>query len=94
MDEPIVTDDKCLIMGGLTMITRKQHIGEWMQGQTQSKPHYFKPTADSGRKGSGGQGGQRRKTTKEWQSMLATAISEEQKKLLAAIASSELEITQ
>ena len=76
------------------MIARKQHIGEWIQRRTQSKPHYFKPMADSARKGSGGQGGQRTMTTKEWQSMLATANAEEQKKLLAAIASSELEISQ
>ncbi|MGK8437215.1 hypothetical protein ACRS3X_07665 [Ectopseudomonas hydrolytica] len=68
--------------------------GEWIQGLTQSKPHYFKPMAGSGSKGSGGQGGQRTMTTKEWQSMLATANAEEQKKLLAARASGELRITQ
>jgi len=50
--------------------------------------------AGSGSKGSGGQGGQRTMTTKEWQSMLATANAEEQKKMLAARASGELRITQ
>lgn len=68
--------------------------GEWIQGLTQSKPHYFKPMAGSGSKGSGGQGGQRTMTTKEWQSMLATANAEEQKKMLAARASGELRIAQ
>ena len=68
--------------------------GEWIQGLTQSKPHYFKPMAGSGSKGSGGQGGQRTMTTKEWQSMLATANAEDQKKMLAARASGELRISQ
>lgn len=68
--------------------------GEWIQGLTQTKPHYFKVQAGSGSKGSGGQGGQRTMTTKEWQSMLATANAEDQKKMLAARASGELRITQ
>ncbi|MFP8003895.1 hypothetical protein ACLHTJ_04385 [Pseudomonas aeruginosa] len=67
---------------------------EWIQGLTQTKPHYFKLQAGSGSKGNGTQGGQRTVTTKEWQSLLATANAEEQKKLLSARASGELRITQ
>jgi hypothetical protein len=68
--------------------------GEWIQSLTQTKPHYFKLQAGSGSKGNGTQGGQRTVTTKEWQSLLATANAEEQKKLLSARASGELRITQ
>ncbi|WP_145279551.1 hypothetical protein [Pseudomonas sp. URMO17WK12:I11] len=68
--------------------------GEWIQGLTQTKPHYFKHQAGSGSKGNGSQGGQRTVSTKEWQSLLASANQEEQKKLLAARASGELRISQ
>lgn len=68
--------------------------GEWIQSLTHEKPHYYKQMAGSGSKGGSGQGGQRTMTTKEWQTMLATANAEEQKKMLAARASGELRITQ
>ncbi|HHG4904354.1 TPA: hypothetical protein ACPWGP_003394 [Pseudomonas aeruginosa] len=68
--------------------------GEWIQSLTQTKPHYFKLQAGSGSKGNGSQGGQRTVTMKEWQSLLATATGDEQKKLLSARASGELRITQ
>ncbi|AXQ47707.1 hypothetical protein DZC31_10205 [Stenotrophomonas rhizophila] len=68
--------------------------GEWIQGLTQTKPHYFKVQAGSGSKGNANQGGQRTMTTKDWQTALATASAEEQKKMLAARAAGELRITQ
>ncbi|MFG0756166.1 hypothetical protein ACF8O8_25690 [Pseudomonas sp. TYF_14] len=68
--------------------------GEWIQGLTQTKPHYFKPQAGSGSKGNGSLGDQRTVTTKEWQSLLASATGEEQKKLLAARASGAVRIAQ
>ncbi len=68
--------------------------GEWIQSLTSEKPHYYKQMQGAGSKGNGSQGGQRTVTTKEWQSLLATANAEEQKKLLSARASGDLRITQ
>ncbi|MCM8742314.1 hypothetical protein [Pseudomonas koreensis] len=68
--------------------------GEWIQGLTQTKPHYFKVQAGSGSKGNANQGGQRTMSLKEWQTLFSTANAEEQKKLLAAKASGELRIAQ
>lgn len=68
--------------------------GEWIQGLTQTKPHYFKVQAGSGSKGNANQGGQRTMSLKEWQTVFSTANAGEQKKLSAARASGELRITQ
>lgn len=64
--------------------------GEWIQGLSDSKPHYFKQMPGSGARG--GQSGGKLVSLKSWQDSLVNASPSERKSLLAKRASGEIEI--
>lgn len=64
---------------------------EWIEGLSQSRPHYFKPMPGSGGKqGTGGSG--KSVTRSEWQQMIMGSSENEQTALFAKRASGEIQI--